>query len=206
MGVPLRLYLVAAMHTCLWFRVYIVTCVLIIPYGIFFRSALQWRHIECDGVLIHRCLQWLLNCWFRRRPKKTSKVRVTGLCVGNSPVTAEFPTQKASNAENVSIWWCHLEFGWLTQYCGFYYLATALLNSFSSAFTGRHRVYICRWKKVISMCRCTKIGKILNFQNADAITHHLPVRLKPSYFCKDCLDTYCICRYIISLILAHRIS
>ena len=25
----------------------------------------------------------------------------------NLPVTCEFPTQMASNAENVSIWWCH---------------------------------------------------------------------------------------------------
>ena len=33
---------------------------------------------------------------FRRRRKKTSKLRVTGLC--------EFPAQMASNAENVSIW------------------------------------------------------------------------------------------------------
>ena len=39
--------------------------------------------------------------------KKTSKLRVTGLCAGNSPVTDEFPTQRASNAENVSIWWRH---------------------------------------------------------------------------------------------------
>ena len=40
-------------------------------------------------------------------PKKTSKLRVTGLCVWNSPVTGEFPAQMASNAENVSIWWRH---------------------------------------------------------------------------------------------------
>ena len=44
---------------------------------------------------------------FRRRSKKTSKLRVTGLCVGNSPGTSEFPAQMASNAENVSIWWRH---------------------------------------------------------------------------------------------------
>ena len=43
----------------------------------------------------------------RRRSKKTSKLRVTGLCVGNLPVTGEFPAQRASNAENVSIWWRH---------------------------------------------------------------------------------------------------
>ena len=39
--------------------------------------------------------------------KKTSKLRVTGLCAGNSPWTGEFPEQMASNAENVSIWWRH---------------------------------------------------------------------------------------------------
>ena len=32
--------------------------------------------------------------------KKTSKLRVSGLCEGNSPVTGEFPAQRASNAEN----------------------------------------------------------------------------------------------------------
>ena len=42
-----------------------------------------------------------------RRSKKTSKLCVTGLCVGNSPVTGEFPTQRASITENVSIWWRH---------------------------------------------------------------------------------------------------
>ena len=38
----------------------------------------------------------------RCRSKKTSKLRVSGLCVGNSPVT-----KKANNAENISIWWRH---------------------------------------------------------------------------------------------------
>ena len=39
----------------------------------------------------------------RRRSKKTSKLRVTGPCAGNSPMTDEFPAQRAINAENVSI-------------------------------------------------------------------------------------------------------
>ena len=43
----------------------------------------------------------------RRRSKTTSKLRVTGLCDGNPPVTNEFPAQWASNAKNVSIWWRH---------------------------------------------------------------------------------------------------
>ena len=39
--------------------------------------------------------------------QKTSKLRVTGLCAGNSPVTGEFPTQKATHVENDLIWWRH---------------------------------------------------------------------------------------------------
>ena len=42
-----------------------------------------------------------------RRLKKSSELRVTDLCEGNSPVMGEFPAQGASNAENVSIWWRH---------------------------------------------------------------------------------------------------
>ena len=38
---------------------------------------------------------------------KTSKLRVTGLCEGNSPVTGEFPAQKDSNAKKISIRWRH---------------------------------------------------------------------------------------------------
>ena len=63
------------------------------------------RHNERDGVSNHRRLDCLLNRLLRRRLKKTLKLRVTGLCEGNSPVTGEFHTQRASNAENVSIWW-----------------------------------------------------------------------------------------------------
>ena len=37
-----------------------------------------------------------------RRSKNTTKLHITGLCAGNSPVTGEFPAQKASNEENVS--------------------------------------------------------------------------------------------------------
>ena len=68
---------------------------------------LQWRHNEHGGVRYHQYHDYLLNRIFRRRSKKTSKLRVTGLCEGNSPVTGEFPAQGASNAEKVSIWWRH---------------------------------------------------------------------------------------------------
>ena len=70
-------------------------------------SPLQWLATERDGVSKHEPRDCLLNRLFRRRSKKTSKLRDTGLYEGNSPVTGEFPAQRASNAENVSIWWRH---------------------------------------------------------------------------------------------------
>ena len=51
--------------------------------------SLQWRHDEHDGVSNHQPHGCLLNRLFRRRSKKTLKLRVT------------------SYAENISIWWRH---------------------------------------------------------------------------------------------------
>ena len=74
---------------------------------LYMMESLQWRHNGCDSVSNHQPHDCLLNRLYRRRSKKTSKLRVTGLCAGNSPVTGEFPAQMAGNAENVSIWWRH---------------------------------------------------------------------------------------------------
>ena len=69
--------------------------------------SLRWRHNDHAGVSNHQPPGCLLNRLFRRKSKKTSKLRVTGLCAGNSPGTGEFSAQMASYAENVSIWWRH---------------------------------------------------------------------------------------------------
>ena len=70
---------------------------------------LRWRHNDHAGVSNHQPHGCLLTRSFRRKSKKTSKLRVTGLCAGNSPGTGVFPAQMASYAENVSIWWRHHE-------------------------------------------------------------------------------------------------
>ena len=63
----------------------------------------------------HQPYDCLLNRLFRHRCNKTSKLRVTGLCEGNSPVTGEFPAQRASKAKNVSISWSHISLLWLNH-------------------------------------------------------------------------------------------
>ena len=76
---------------------------------------LQWRHNERGGVSNHQPHNCLFNRLFRHRSNKISKLRVAGLCEGNSPVTGEFPTQRTSNAENVSIWWRHHKLNMFAQ-------------------------------------------------------------------------------------------
>ena len=68
---------------------------------------LQWRHIGRDSVSNHQPHDCFLNCLFRHRSKKSSKLRVTGICAGNSSEAGEFPTQMASNADFFFIWWRH---------------------------------------------------------------------------------------------------
>ena len=87
-------------------------------YAMDFRTATQremrhiyYSHNERDRVSNHQPRPCLLNSLFRRISNKTSKLLVTSLCGGNSPVTSEFPAQMASNAENISIWWRHYAFG-----------------------------------------------------------------------------------------------
>ena len=69
--------------------------------------SLKWCHNECDGVSNHQPHDCLFSRLFKRKSKKTSKLRATGLFEGNSPVTGEFLAQRASNADNVSISWRH---------------------------------------------------------------------------------------------------
>ena len=77
-----------------------------------FASPLQLGHNGRDGVSNHQPQDCLLSRLFRRRSKKTPKLRVTGLCAGKAPVTGEFSAQMISNEENISIWWRHHAMVW----------------------------------------------------------------------------------------------
>ena len=97
------IFIGSAVEVCNWYLSMLsskLTSVKAVP-------ALQWLDNEFDGVSNHQPHNRLLNRLFRHRSKKTSKLRVTGLCEGNSPATSEFPALRAINAENVSIWWRH---------------------------------------------------------------------------------------------------
>ena len=54
-------------------------------------SPLQWRHNGRGSVSNHQSYDCFLNRLFRRRSKKISKLRVTGLCAENSPWPVNSP-------------------------------------------------------------------------------------------------------------------
>ena len=55
------------------------------------KDTLLWRHNGRDCVSNHQPHDCLLKRLFRRRSKKTSKLRITGLCAGNSPGPVNSP-------------------------------------------------------------------------------------------------------------------
>ena len=62
---------------------------------LFFSKSLMpllWRHNGLDSVSNHQPHDYLLKRLFMHRSKKTPKLRVTGLCAGNSPETGELGT------------------------------------------------------------------------------------------------------------------
>ena len=92
---------------------------------------LHWHHNEHNGVSDHQPHDCLLNHLFMRRSRETSKLHVTGLCAGNSPVTpVNFPhkgpvTWKMFPFDDVImnvkieaklaiIGLCDLEIGWMS--------------------------------------------------------------------------------------------
>ena len=52
---------------------------------------LHWRHNDHNGVSNHQPHHCLLKRLFRRISRKTSKLRITGLCMGNSPGPVNSP-------------------------------------------------------------------------------------------------------------------
>ena len=72
-------------------------------------DTLQWRHNECGGVSNQRRLGCLLNRLFRRRSKKMSMFRVTGLCEGIHRWSVNSPHKWPVTRKMFFIWWRHHE-------------------------------------------------------------------------------------------------
>ena len=130
---------------------------------------LQWRHNGRHNVSNHQPHDCLLNRLFRSRSKKTSKLRLTGLCAGNSPGTGEFPAQMASNAEDVSIWWRHHEkpemfCKWSLDCHGPRHVRYELKQGIKRTVLGWRSVFeqsCCKWYSIIAVYfTCSRVGGV----------------------------------------------
>ena len=96
---------------------------------------LLWRQNGRNCVSNHQPYGCLLNRLFRRRSKKTSKLRVTGLCVGNSPGPVNSPHKGPVTRKMFSIWWRHHEI----MACRLFGLNIIWSNADLSSPIGTHR-------------------------------------------------------------------
>ena len=86
---------------------------------------LQWRHNERDGISNHLRLDCLFNFCLGadQRKHQSSASLVTGdRCI---------PSQRVSNAENVYIWWRHLD----TTYCQRWFESDGYMNVISTVIS-----------------------------------------------------------------------
>ena len=129
---------------------------LINHHSIIYGTTLRWRHNGRDSVSNHHSYDCLLNRLFRRRSKKTSKLRVAGLCARNSPGTGEFPVQMASNAENASNWWRHhnLSSRW-------WYLRNSFVNSVSTQHSDMLLMYVGTVGVNLILCLLIHISNLM---------------------------------------------
>ena len=76
---------------------------------------LQWRHNDHDGISNHQPRRLFTQPSIQTQIKENIKAPCHWPLCGEFTGTGEFPTQRVSYAENVSIWWRHHEeslFSW----------------------------------------------------------------------------------------------
>ena len=152
------------------------SCMQTVP-GYHSTASLLWRHNECHGVPV---------CLFRRRLKlKTSKLRITGLCEGNLPVIGGFLSQRASNAENVPLWWRH-HVGtdvrhWLLLSQNRLFPCWVVHICFWHILLRRYAIFIYNFQCALLDFLCFVLMKF-----SDKMSHHKIMKSTTSHYLKQC--------------------
>ena len=151
-------------------------------------SSLQWRHDEHDSVSNHKPHACLLNRLFKAQIKENIKAPRHWW-----PVTSEFPAQRASNAENISIWWRHHDIRDNNFSAGDCFRPThwkAIINQRSLSNNSLHHI-----KSTVCECFLCQKGlrsfndwKLFSVQVASQNQPLIPLRTRPQLsFEKNCL-------------------
>ena len=111
---------------------------------------LRWCHNDHDGVSNHQPHGCLLNRLFRRRSEKTSKLRVTGLCAGNSPGPVNSPhkgpvTRKMFPFDDVIMHWECIAMVWSHKYLCYPCCVVPSMTSLAVCFSYMHEWKLAVW-------------------------------------------------------------
>ena len=139
-------------------------------------NTLQWRHNLSDGVSNHIVSIVYSTVCLDSDQRNHQGSATLAICEGNSPVTGEFPLQRASNVENASIWWRHHEPSEYITYPPFWY--------YSEAESGRSwcaRCLVVAYKSRLNSALPSKTSKTKpKSWNSPVLSHakyvHAPVR------------------------------
>ena len=103
---------------------------------------------------------------------------------GNSPVTCAFPAQRASNVENVSIWWLHHEiFGFkLTRHS--VRLCCHIYQTYTYEIPNRFR------ERILEASVCLFVSMVIAFMIKTIYIYHI-FKMKCKQWCnKKCMKIY----------------
>ena len=146
--------------------------------GAFSKQPIRWRHNGRDGVSNHQPHDCLLNCQFRHRSKKTSKLRVTGLCAGNSPGPVNSPhkgpvTRKMFPLDDVIMlarsWW----FDFKDPVVMIYVSMNCIINTPWNVFSSVRRQAIT--PTITDLLSITSFEEILVSLNQTMYKHHFNI-------------------------------
>ena len=166
--------------------------------------ALHWRHNDHDGVSNHQPHGCLLNRLFRRRSKKTSKLRVTGLCYADQLRGKCFHLMTSScewnrftacntNCNQALFWYCFMNF--TSDNCAANITQVKFMMTSSNGNVFRVSDHLCgdftgQWRRALMLSLiCTWINVWVNNREAGDLRRyraHYDVTVMLSTFtCND---------------------
>ena len=86
---------------CVWILFNILDCLIFMDDMVTYQNRVHYTDVIMDTIASQITSLTIVYSAVLDADQRKYQVRVTGLCVGNSPETGEFPPQMASNAENL---------------------------------------------------------------------------------------------------------
>ena len=142
--------------------------------------SLHWRHNGRTGVWNHQPRDCSIIRLFGRRSKKTSKLRVTGLCAGNSPMNSPHKgpvTRKCFHFMKSCGEWISKSYVW---YC-YYYITQGPMNAARFSSSWLCIFVLQRWLQLRHVARKPSSGRFVIYDSSRSWRIQAEMKIPP--FC-----------------------